>query len=132
MYPIVKSMLDEICEAAKQEMKDKKEDELGSWKRAVTVADGTWQTRGWHSKNATFTIKNYLYVSMYHSTVAYILPGQCCPAYYLCVLVQAHPPSLPLMTLHDYEVLAPTTCNHSGMTSLYFTHHLSCIYNIQY
>ena len=30
MYPIVKSTFDEICEAAKQEMKDKKEDELGS------------------------------------------------------------------------------------------------------
>ena len=59
MYPIVKSMLDEICEAAKQEMKDKK-DELGSWKHAVNVADSMWQTRGWHSKNATFTITNYL------------------------------------------------------------------------
>ena len=56
----MKSMLDDICEAAKQEMDDKQEDELGSWKRAVTVADGTWQTRGWHSKNATFTIRNYL------------------------------------------------------------------------
>ena len=32
--------------------------QLGSWKRAVTTADGTWQTRGWHSKNATFTIRN--------------------------------------------------------------------------
>ena len=60
MYPIVKAMLDDICETAKQEMKDKKEDELGSWQRAVTVADGTWQTRGWHSKNAMFTIRNYL------------------------------------------------------------------------
>ena len=60
MYPIVKSMLDEVCEAAKQEMKEKKEEELGSWKRAVTTADGTWQTRGFHSKNATFTIRNYL------------------------------------------------------------------------
>ena len=60
MYPIVQSMLDEMCETAKQQMKDKKEHELGSWKRAVTVADGTWQTRGWHSKNATFTIRNYL------------------------------------------------------------------------
>ncbi len=40
-------------------MKDKKEDELGLWTHAVTVADGTWQTRGWHSKNATFTIRNY-------------------------------------------------------------------------
>ena len=33
-------------------MKDKKDDELGSWKRAVTVADGTWQTRGWHRENS--------------------------------------------------------------------------------
>ena len=39
MYPVVKAMLDEICEIAKQEMKGKKEDELGSWKRAVTTAD---------------------------------------------------------------------------------------------
>ena len=60
MYPTVKSILDDICEAAKQDMKDKKYDELGSWKRAVTVADGTWQRRGWQSKNATFTIRNYL------------------------------------------------------------------------
>ncbi len=60
MHPVVKAMLDALCEAAKQDMKDKKEDELGSWKHAVTTADGTWQTRGWHSKNATFTIRNYL------------------------------------------------------------------------
>ena len=44
IHPIVKSMLDDACE---QEMKDKKENELGSWKRAVTVADGI---HGWHSK----------------------------------------------------------------------------------
>ena len=25
----------------------------------VTVADGTWQTRGRHSKNTTFTIRSY-------------------------------------------------------------------------
>ena len=60
MYPVVKAMLDEVCEVAKQEMKEKGEEELGSWKHAVTTADGTWQTRGWHSKNATFTIRNYL------------------------------------------------------------------------
>ena len=59
MYPVVKSVLDDICEMAKQEMKDN-DDEFRSWKHAVTVADGTWQTRGWHSKNATFTIRNYL------------------------------------------------------------------------
>ena len=50
-------MVDDLCEVAKWEMKD---GDLGSWKRAVTTADGTWQTRGWHSKNATFTIRNYL------------------------------------------------------------------------
>ena len=57
MYPVVKSMVDDLCEAAKQEMKGKNDGDLGSWKRAVTTADGTWQTRGWHSKNATFTIR---------------------------------------------------------------------------
>ena len=56
MYPVVKEMLDEICEITKQEMKGKKEDELGLWKRAVTTADGMWQTRGWHSKNAELEI----------------------------------------------------------------------------
>ena len=60
MHSIVESMPDEVCEAAKQEMRDKKENELGSWQNAITVADGTWLTRGWHSKNATFTIINYL------------------------------------------------------------------------
>ena len=47
MYPVVKAMLDEVCEVAKQEMKEKGEEELGSWKHAATTADGTWQTRGW-------------------------------------------------------------------------------------
>ena len=56
MYPVVKAMVDDLCEVAKQEMKEKNDGDLGSWKRAVTTADGTW---GWHSKNATFTIRNY-------------------------------------------------------------------------
>ena len=60
MYPVVKAMVDDLCEVAKREMKEKNDGDLGSWKRAVTTADGTWQTRGWHSKNATFTIRNYL------------------------------------------------------------------------
>ena len=59
MYPVVKAMVDDLCEVAKREMKEKNYGDLGSWKRAVTTADGTWQTRGWHSKNATFTIRNY-------------------------------------------------------------------------
>ena len=48
-------MFIEIREAAKQEMRDMKENELGSWQNFITVADGMWQTRGWHSKNATLS-----------------------------------------------------------------------------
>ena len=40
-------------------MKQMAQSDLGSWSRAVTCADGCWQTRGWHSKNATFSIRNY-------------------------------------------------------------------------
>ena len=54
MYPVVKAMVDDLCEVAKREMKEKNDGDLGSWKRAVTTADGTWH------KNATFTIRNYL------------------------------------------------------------------------
>ena len=60
MFPIVQEMLDEVCELAKQEMKEVDGDELGSWTREVTVGDGVWHTRGWHSKNAMFSIRNYL------------------------------------------------------------------------
>ena len=60
MHSIVDSMLDEVCEVAKQEMRDMEESELGLSQNAVTVADGTWQTHGWTSKNATFTIRNYM------------------------------------------------------------------------
>ena len=61
MYPVVKVMVkvmvDDLCEVAKREMKEKNDGDRGSWKRAVTTADGTWQTRCWHSKNATFTLE---------------------------------------------------------------------------
>ena len=60
LHPIVKKMLDEMCEEAKQEMKKLDDKTLGSWKRAVTSADGTWMTRGYFSKNGTFSIRNYL------------------------------------------------------------------------
>lgn len=59
MYPIVKGMVDDMCEEAKNEMKAMDQSLLGSWSRAVTTADGTWLTRGFHSKNATFSIRNY-------------------------------------------------------------------------
>ncbi len=59
LYPTVKQMVDEMCEEAKEDMKSLDPLELGSWQRAVTSADGAWQTRGFHSKNATFSICNY-------------------------------------------------------------------------
>ena len=59
MYPIVKEMVDEMCEDAKDDMRNMDQSELGSWSRAVTSADGTWMTRGFHSRNATFSVRNY-------------------------------------------------------------------------
>ncbi len=56
LHPIIEKMVNEMCEREKQRMKDMKDDEL---ERAVTCADGTWMTRGYHSKNATFSIRNY-------------------------------------------------------------------------
>ena len=49
-------MVDSMCDEAKQEMKSMDQEILGSWNRAVTSADGT---HGFHSKNATFSIRNY-------------------------------------------------------------------------
>ena len=48
-----------LC-VVKQDMQDMDQSELGSWNRAITSADGTWITRGFHSKNATFSIRNYM------------------------------------------------------------------------
>ena len=53
MFPIVQEMVERMCEEAKTEMKTMNQDELGSWSRAVTSADGQ------HSKNFTFSIRNY-------------------------------------------------------------------------
>ena len=35
------------------------QDRLGSWSCAITSADGMWMTYGHHSKNASFSIRNY-------------------------------------------------------------------------
>ena len=48
-----------MYESAKDDMRNMDQRELGSWSRAVTSADGMWMTRGFHSKNATFSIHNY-------------------------------------------------------------------------
>ena len=60
MHPVVKRMLDNMCEVAKKEMQMLKPGQLGSWKQAVTTADGAWQTRGYHSKNFTYSVRNYM------------------------------------------------------------------------
>ena len=59
MYPIVETMVDDMCEEAMEAMKKMDQKVLGSWSRAVTTADGCWMTRGHHSKNFTFSIRNY-------------------------------------------------------------------------
>ena len=59
MFPVVQEMVDRMYEEAKTEMKTMNQDELGSWNRAVTSADGAWMTCGHHSKNFTFSIRNY-------------------------------------------------------------------------
>lgn len=59
LYSVVKQMVDDLCEEAKAEMKLMDPDALGSWKKAITSADGCWHTRGHHSQNHTFTVRNY-------------------------------------------------------------------------
>ncbi len=59
LHPIVEGLINELCEKEKKRMQSIPDEEMGSWKRAVTCADGTWMTRGWFSKNATFSIRNY-------------------------------------------------------------------------
>lgn len=60
LHPIVKGMLDEMCLEAKNEMKNIDNSTFGSWKRAATCADGVWLTRGYHSKNGTFSVRNFM------------------------------------------------------------------------
>ena len=53
-------LIDEQCELAKQKMKEKPAAELGSFQNAVTTADGAWLTRGHHSQNFAYQVRNYL------------------------------------------------------------------------
>ena len=59
LHPIVEKMVEELCEKEKMRMKAMDQKELGSWERAVTSADGAWMTRGFHSTNMTFSIRNF-------------------------------------------------------------------------
>ena len=46
VYPHVTDILDEMCEEAKEQMKEMDDEQLGSWARAVVTSDGVWHTRG--------------------------------------------------------------------------------------
>ena len=58
--PHVKDILDKACEDAKDNMRGKENDVLGSWKRAVTTSDGCWLIRGFHSQCASFVIIDFI------------------------------------------------------------------------
>ena len=60
LWPSLKSMVDEQCELAKQKMKEKPAAEFGSFQNAVTTADGAWLTRGHHSQNFTYKVRDYM------------------------------------------------------------------------
>ena len=60
MYPIINSMLDDMCNEAKEDMKAMDASILGSWNNAVTTGDAVWLTRGFHSCNGTYTVRNYI------------------------------------------------------------------------
>lgn len=59
-YPHIKTVLDGMCEKAKEKMQEKQSTDLGSWKRAVTTSDGCWLIRGFHSQCSTFVILDFL------------------------------------------------------------------------
>ena len=59
VYPKVTDILNGMCNAEKERMKEVDGGQLGSWKRAVVTSDGVWHTHGHFSKNGSFIIKNY-------------------------------------------------------------------------
>ena len=60
VYPHVTDILNGMCEEEKNNMRALRNDQLGSWEKAVVTSDGVWHTRGHFSKNGSFIIKNYL------------------------------------------------------------------------
>lgn len=57
LYPHVTDILNGMCEDAKNEMKDKDDKVLGSWKRAVVTSDGVWHTRVILARMARLSLK---------------------------------------------------------------------------
>ena len=50
---LIKNMLDETCDDAKDQMKQLSSDQIGSWSSAVTCCDGCWLIRRHFSQNCT-------------------------------------------------------------------------------
>ena len=63
MHPVVKEILDEMTEAAK-DMMSMDQTVVGAWVRAITTSDGVWLTRGYFSKHFTFTLWDYIKKSL--------------------------------------------------------------------
>lgn len=49
-------------------MKTLQDHEAGSWKKAITCADGVWLTKGYHSTNGSATVRNYQNNSLWYYT----------------------------------------------------------------
>ena len=58
LHPIVNTMVTEMCEMAKSEMKALDPSMVDCWQRVITTSDGVWLTRAKYSQNCTFTIRN--------------------------------------------------------------------------
>ena len=56
----VLELLREQCAEAKDDMRALPPTQLGSWERAVIASDGTWLTRGHHSRNHTYSLRNFI------------------------------------------------------------------------
>ncbi|CAG0900456.1 unnamed protein product [Darwinula stevensoni] len=60
MYHPVQTMVDKMCSRTIYEMLKKDPGEVGCISRAITTSDGAWLTRGSHSKNSSFIIRDFL------------------------------------------------------------------------
>ena len=57
--PVLELIRDQ-CDEAKADMIALPSTQLGSWEHAVTASDGTWLTRGHHSRNHTYSLRNFM------------------------------------------------------------------------
>ena len=60
MYDPVQTMVEKMCSRSLYELSKKDSGEVGSISRAITTSDGAWLTRGSHSKNFSFVIRDFL------------------------------------------------------------------------